>query len=164
MEVSSIRRIQGLDTAYKGFLGVGTTFDIFYNIHILYLEYSVLSLYGYDVLNFTPLWYLGFHCSLDGEVGNKGIARLISHLKTLHLSTNERKCVLREAISIDHGLYMAVEETLKVFGQWLCGKCMTLHAVTHDCHHPDGLVRFSIGSDNMSGYIVGISKPSNKET
>nr|GEY90101.1 hypothetical protein [Tanacetum cinerariifolium]GEY99059.1 hypothetical protein [Tanacetum cinerariifolium] len=29
--------------------------------------------------------------------------------------------------------------------------------------HPDGLVRFFKGPDDMSGYIVGISKPSNKE-
>nr|GEU92015.1 reverse transcriptase domain-containing protein [Tanacetum cinerariifolium] len=63
-----------------------------------------------------------------------------------------------------HGLYVAVKETLKVYGQWLCGKCMTLHDVTRDCHNPDGLVFFSIGSDNMSGYIVGILKPSSKET
>ncbi|GKA80185.1 hypothetical protein Tco_0786781 [Tanacetum coccineum] len=42
LEVGSIRRIQGLDTAYWGFLGVGTTFDIFQNIHILFLEYGVL--------------------------------------------------------------------------------------------------------------------------
>ena len=75
-------------------------------------------------------------------MGNKGIARLISHLKRLHLSTDERKCVLREAISTDHGLYMAVVETLKVFDQWLCGKCMTLHAVSRACHHPDGLVHY----------------------
>nr|GEW29297.1 hypothetical protein [Tanacetum cinerariifolium] len=40
---------------------------------------------------------------------------------------------------------------------------MDLHAVSRACHHPDGLVRFSKGSDDMSGYIVGISKPSNKE-
>ncbi|GKD46620.1 hypothetical protein Tco_1271265, partial [Tanacetum coccineum] len=60
-----------------------------------------------------PCPFRGFHCCPDGEVGNKGIARLISHLKRLHLLTYERKCVLREAISTDHGLYMAVEETLK---------------------------------------------------
>ncbi|GJY64366.1 hypothetical protein Tco_0465826, partial [Tanacetum coccineum] len=66
-----------------------------------------------------------------GEIGNKGFARLISHLKRLQLSSDERKCVLREAISIDHGLYMALEETLK--------------------------------RDNISGYIVDISKPSYKE-
>nr|GEX35433.1 putative reverse transcriptase domain-containing protein [Tanacetum cinerariifolium] len=36
---------------------------------------------------------------------------------------------------------------------------MDLHAVSH----LDGLVRFSKGSDDMSEYIVGISKPSNKE-
>nr|GEX60898.1 putative reverse transcriptase domain-containing protein [Tanacetum cinerariifolium] len=56
------------------------------------------------------------------------------------------------------------EETLKVFNQWLCGKCMDLHAVSRACHRLDGLVCFSKGSDDMSGYIVGISKPSNKES
>ncbi|GJT36077.1 hypothetical protein Tco_0926496 [Tanacetum coccineum] len=50
LEVGSIRRIQVLDTAYWGFLGVGTTLDIFQNIHILYLQYGVLS--------FIPLWSL----------------------------------------------------------------------------------------------------------
>ncbi|GJX77859.1 ribonuclease H-like domain-containing protein [Tanacetum coccineum] len=39
------------------FLGVGTTFDIFQNIHILYLEYGVLSLSSYGVLSFI-------HCGL----------------------------------------------------------------------------------------------------
>ncbi|GKG40621.1 hypothetical protein Tco_0467398, partial [Tanacetum coccineum] len=39
-----IRHIQELDTAYWGFLGVGTTLDIFQNIIlILYLEYDVFS-------------------------------------------------------------------------------------------------------------------------
>nr|GEU54181.1 hypothetical protein [Tanacetum cinerariifolium] len=40
---------------------------------------------------------------------------------------------------------------------------MDLHAMSRVCHHPDGLVRFSKGSNDMIGYIVGISKPSNKE-
>ncbi|GJR36639.1 hypothetical protein Tco_1212323 [Tanacetum coccineum] len=111
-----------------------------------------------------PCPFRGFHCCPNGEVGNKGFPRLISHLKRLHLSSDERKCILRKAISTDHGLYMAVEETLKVFNQWLCGKCMDLHAGIRACHHPDGLVRFSKGSDDMSGYIVGILKPSNKES
>ncbi|GKD63143.1 hypothetical protein Tco_1305251, partial [Tanacetum coccineum] len=47
-----------LDMAYWGFLGVGTTFDIFQNIHILYLEYGVLTSSGYGVLSFIPLWSL----------------------------------------------------------------------------------------------------------
>ncbi|GJZ57278.1 hypothetical protein Tco_0612772 [Tanacetum coccineum] len=111
-----------------------------------------------------PCSFRGFHYCPDGEVGNKGIARLISHLKRLHLPSDERKCVLREAISTDHGLYMAVEKTLKAFGQWLCGKCMDLHVVSRACHHPDGLVRFSKGFDDMGGYIFGISKPSNRES
>ncbi|GJR40096.1 hypothetical protein Tco_1215780 [Tanacetum coccineum] len=56
LEVGSIRRIQVLDTTYWGFLGVGTTLDIFQNIHILYLEYDArirrIFLDGYGVLVF----------------------------------------------------------------------------------------------------------------
>ncbi|GJT09535.1 hypothetical protein Tco_0856577 [Tanacetum coccineum] len=50
--------IQVLDTAYWGFLRVGTKLDIFQNIHILFLEYGVLSLSGYSVLSINPLWSL----------------------------------------------------------------------------------------------------------
>ncbi|GKC89915.1 hypothetical protein Tco_1150564, partial [Tanacetum coccineum] len=39
-------------------IGVGTTFDIFQIIHILYLEYDVLSFSGYGVLSLFPLWSL----------------------------------------------------------------------------------------------------------
>ncbi|GJS57991.1 reverse transcriptase domain-containing protein [Tanacetum coccineum] len=59
LEVGSIRRIQGLDTAYWGFLGVGTTLDIFQNIiFIPYFQYGVLVFSGYGVLSFIPLWSL----------------------------------------------------------------------------------------------------------
>ncbi|GJV66943.1 hypothetical protein Tco_1482452 [Tanacetum coccineum] len=58
LEVGSIRRIQGVRYGVLGFLKVGTTFDIFKNIHILYLEYSVLTSSGYGVLSFIPLWSL----------------------------------------------------------------------------------------------------------
>ncbi|GJR49309.1 hypothetical protein Tco_1399830, partial [Tanacetum coccineum] len=47
-----------LDMAYWGFLGVGTTLDIFQNIHILYLQYGVLVFSGYDVLTLFPSWSL----------------------------------------------------------------------------------------------------------
>ncbi|GJU92464.1 putative reverse transcriptase domain-containing protein [Tanacetum coccineum] len=40
---------------------------------------------------------------------------------------------------------------------------MDLHAASRACHHSDGLVRFSKGFDDMRGYIVVISKPSNKD-
>lgn len=104
-----------------------------------------------------PCPFRNFHCCPDGEVGNKGTPRLISHIKRLHLSLAERRDVLREALSTDHGLYMAMEETLEVFGQWMCGKCMKLHAISRACHHPDGLIRFT---DRVSGHIIGIVKPS----
>ncbi|GJR82524.1 hypothetical protein Tco_0153309 [Tanacetum coccineum] len=71
------------------------------------------------------------------------------------------KWAIRGLLTI--GLYMAVEETLKAFGQGLCGKCMDLHVVSQVCHYLDGLVCFSKGSDDMSRYTVSISRPSNKE-
>ncbi|GJS07917.1 transposase, MuDR, MULE transposase domain protein [Tanacetum coccineum] len=47
-----------LDTAYPGFFGVGTTFDIFQNILFLYLEYDVWKSPGYGVLVFISSWFL----------------------------------------------------------------------------------------------------------
>ncbi|GKD74879.1 hypothetical protein Tco_1333161 [Tanacetum coccineum] len=59
LEVSSIRRIQVLDMAYWGFLGVGTTLDILQNIlFIPYFEYGILSFSGYGLLSFIPEWSL----------------------------------------------------------------------------------------------------------
>ncbi|GJW06967.1 hypothetical protein Tco_1569390 [Tanacetum coccineum] len=64
-EVGSIRRIQwvGYRIQWVGygvleFLGIGTTFDIFQNIHMLYIQYNVLVFSGYDVLSLFPLWSL----------------------------------------------------------------------------------------------------------
>ncbi|GJS65385.1 retrovirus-related pol polyprotein from transposon TNT 1-94 [Tanacetum coccineum] len=58
MEVGSIRRIQGIGYGVLEFLGVGTTFDIFQNLYILYLQYGVLIFSGYGVLGLFPLWSL----------------------------------------------------------------------------------------------------------
>ncbi|GJT10821.1 hypothetical protein Tco_0857863 [Tanacetum coccineum] len=58
LESLSIRRIQCIGYGVLGFLGVGITFDIFQNIHILYLQYDVLVFTGYGVLNLFPLWSL----------------------------------------------------------------------------------------------------------
>ncbi|GJY23160.1 hypothetical protein Tco_0396818 [Tanacetum coccineum] len=57
-ELVSIRRIQGIKYGVLGFLGVGTTFHIFQNIHILYLQYGVLIFSGYGVLILFPSWSL----------------------------------------------------------------------------------------------------------
>ncbi|GJW55644.1 hypothetical protein Tco_0099729 [Tanacetum coccineum] len=58
LEVGSIRHIQGIGYGVLEFLGVGTTFDIFQDIHILYLQYDVLTSSGYVILLFIPLWSL----------------------------------------------------------------------------------------------------------
>ncbi|GKB29397.1 hypothetical protein Tco_0868798 [Tanacetum coccineum] len=69
METEEVWSGSQFDTAYWGFLGVGTTLDIFQNIiFIPYLEYGVLSLSGYGVLSFilcglwvvTRVFYLMF--------------------------------------------------------------------------------------------------------
>ncbi|GKE86082.1 hypothetical protein Tco_1559824, partial [Tanacetum coccineum] len=51
----SIRRIQGIGYGVLEFLGVGTTFDIFQNIHMLYIQYGVLVFTEYGILIFFPL-------------------------------------------------------------------------------------------------------------
>ncbi|GJY06797.1 ribonuclease H-like domain-containing protein [Tanacetum coccineum] len=58
LEVDSIRRIQGTGYGVLEFLGVGTMFDIFQNLYILYLQHDVLSFSGYGVLCLFPLWSL----------------------------------------------------------------------------------------------------------
>ncbi|GKA21303.1 retrovirus-related pol polyprotein from transposon TNT 1-94 [Tanacetum coccineum] len=58
LEFGLIRRIQGIGYRVLEFLGVGTTFDIFQNIHTLYIEYDILTSSGYSVLSFIPLWSL----------------------------------------------------------------------------------------------------------
>ncbi|GJY25372.1 hypothetical protein Tco_0400098 [Tanacetum coccineum] len=58
LEVGSIRRIQGIGYGVLEFLGVGTTFYILQNLHILYLKYDVLVFSGYGVLSLFPLWSL----------------------------------------------------------------------------------------------------------
>ena len=85
---------------------------------------------------------------------------MVPHLKRLHLCSDERKSVLQEAIKSDHGLFMALEETLKVLGQWMCGRCMSIHAVSRACHHPDGLIRVTDEAEEVESHIVGILKPS----
>nr|GEU62888.1 hypothetical protein [Tanacetum cinerariifolium] len=63
LEVGLIRRIQGIGYGVLEFLGVGTTFDIFQNIYILYLEYGILIFSGYGVLSFFPSWSLASYKS-----------------------------------------------------------------------------------------------------
>nr|KAJ0199980.1 hypothetical protein LSAT_V11C600300330 [Lactuca sativa] len=115
----------------------------------------------------SDIWlcpFRSFHLCPNGEVGSKGSVCMISHIKRHHLLTEDHKCLLREALSSDVGLFIVVEETLKAFGQWMCGKCMTFHVVSRYCHHPDGVVSFITGDDGPSRYIVSILKSYTKES
>jgi len=107
-----------------------------------------------------PCPFRGFHCCPDGKVGNKGFKCMILHLKSFHFSNDERKNMLRESISTNHDLFKTVEDTLKVFRQWMCGRCMSIRALSRACHHSDGLVRFIA---DVGGHIVGILNPPTKE-
>ncbi|GJQ92955.1 hypothetical protein Tco_0004094 [Tanacetum coccineum] len=54
----------GLDTAYWGFLRVGTMLDIFQNIiFIPYFQYGILVFSGYGILSIIPLWSLVSTCT-----------------------------------------------------------------------------------------------------
>ena len=54
---------------------------------------------------------------------------------------------------------MALDETLKVLGQWMCGRCMSIQAVSRACHHPDGMVRVTDEAEEVESHIVGILMP-----
>ncbi|GKA07808.1 hypothetical protein Tco_0687032 [Tanacetum coccineum] len=53
--------------------------------------------------------------------GSKGFPRLVAHIKRLHLSSDDRRGALREALSTDCELFVSVGEALKALYQWLCG-------------------------------------------
>ncbi|GJY85880.1 hypothetical protein Tco_0499906 [Tanacetum coccineum] len=119
LEVGSIRRIQGLDTAYWGFLGVGTTLDIFQNIHILYLEYGVLSLSGYGVLILFPLWSLGCDASmlldLAEVMGSEKITlpkEFVPANETYHTRKITRTDVDRELLAAKGRVPIGIRKTL----------------------------------------------------
>ncbi|GKA89514.1 hypothetical protein Tco_0811326 [Tanacetum coccineum] len=93
LEVGSIRRIQGVGYGVLKFLGVGNTFDIFQNIHILYLQYGVLSSSGYDVLDFIPLWSLvsaGTDASTEPSDGLAAIQAQLNNLRREIKKSNEK--------------------------------------------------------------------------
>lgn len=104
------------------------------------------------------------HCCPNDEVGSKGIVRMISHIKMHHILNKYRKYVLYGALYSDDDLFMAVEKTLMAFGQWMYGKCMTLHVVSRPCHHTNGLIRFITRADDLTCYIFGILKSYTKES
>ncbi|CAI8610489.1 unnamed protein product [Vicia faba] len=101
-----------------------------------------------------------FHCFPDVKNWSQSISCMVSHLKMLHLSSDEWKNTIREAMESDLNLFTAFENTLKRVGQWICGKCMRIHAMNRPCHHPHGLVRVTHGIEKVESHIMDIVKPS----
>nr|GEY10773.1 hypothetical protein [Tanacetum cinerariifolium] len=110
-------------------------------------------------LDALPCPFRGFHCFPDGMAGSKGFSRLVAHIKRLHLSSDDRRGALREALSTDCELFVSVGEALKVLDQWLCGVCMCLRALSRACHHADGITRFKWVAGDVEEFIVGIARP-----
>ncbi|KAJ0538826.1 putative reverse transcriptase domain-containing protein [Helianthus annuus] len=100
--------------------------------------------------------FKSFHCCPDGQAGAKGFPRLVAHIKRLHLSSDDKKWAMRDAVAADRDLFVSVGEALKVSGQWLCGECMCLHALSRGCHHADGVARFKLVTGNAEEFMVGI--------
>lgn len=59
-----------------------------------------------------------------------------SHLKTLHLYSDEHKNTIREIIEKNLDLVTTFDETLRGVGQWICERCMNIHAMSRTCHNP----------------------------
>lgn len=118
------------------------------------MEVSVCSSAGV-----WPCPFRGFHCCPDGMAGSKGFPRLVAHIKRLHLSSDDQRGALREALSTDCELFVSVGEALKALDQWLCGVCMCLHALSRACHHSDGMTRFQWVAGDVEEFIVGIVRP-----
>lgn len=114
---------------------------------------------GCSSVGVWPCPFRNFHCCPDGMAGAKGFPRLVAHIKRLHLSLDDRRGALREALSADCELFVSVGEALKVSDQWLYGVCMRLHALSRACHHEDGLARFKWVTRDVEEFIVGIARP-----
>ncbi|GJY70855.1 putative reverse transcriptase domain-containing protein [Tanacetum coccineum] len=91
--------------------------------------------------------------------GSNGFPRLVAHIKHLHLSSDDRRGALREALSTYCELFVSVGEALKASDQWLCGVCMCLHALSRACHRTDGMTRFKWVAGDVEKFIVGIVRP-----
>jgi len=59
---------------------------------------------------------------------------------------------------------MALEESLRLVKQWMCGMCMSFHAKSRACHHPDGMVRVTDEMWEVRSHIMHIVKPSRKDS
>ncbi|PWA97839.1 hypothetical protein CTI12_AA025070 [Artemisia annua] len=93
------------------------------------------------------------------KFGISSSSRLLAHLKRDHLGWDDGKEALRNAISEDLGLFGDVVEALQNINQWLCGRCMALHALSRGCHHEDGVAKFLRNVDGKGEFIIGIPKP-----
>ncbi|CAI8597917.1 unnamed protein product [Vicia faba] len=52
-----------------------------------------------------------------------------------------------------------LEDFFRVVEKCLCGTCMSIHAMSQECQHPDGLVRVTRGTGEARIHIMGIIKP-----
>ncbi|MCI04752.1 hypothetical protein A2U01_0025799, partial [Trifolium medium] len=59
-----------------------------------------------------------------------------------------------KAIESDLDLFLAVEEALRGLEQWLCGKCVSICALSRACHHPDGLIQVTLTTGEVKSHIA----------
>ncbi|GJT77861.1 retrovirus-related pol polyprotein from transposon TNT 1-94 [Tanacetum coccineum] len=109
LESVSIRHIQGIGYGVLEFLRAGTTFDIFQNIHMLYIQYGVLVFTGYDVLIKFPLWSLQKEPTY--QVASDALALTTCYLA--FLITAE----VQSSICINFGLLDILNICLRILGK-----------------------------------------------
>lgn len=72
------------------------------------------------------------------------------------LCNDELESAIQKAIERDQDLFMALEKSLKVAEQWMCGKCTGIHTMRQTCHYPSSLVSVTHGTWEVKSHIVGI--------
>jgi len=74
-----------------------------------------------------------------------------------------KKGTLQKAFKSDRDLFLVLNESLRMVAQWMFGKYMSFHVISHTCHHHDGLVCVTIRAGEVGSYIVHILKSSIKD-
>ncbi|GJR98403.1 hypothetical protein Tco_0270577 [Tanacetum coccineum] len=113
-EVVRYHIIQGIGYGVLEFLGVGTMLDIFQNIHILYLEYGVLSFSGYGVLSFILLWSLTKSLKNPNSSIMKKLDRIMINGELIHQFQNASGEFFPFVISNHNPIVVTIPEGLKM--------------------------------------------------
>jgi len=88
---------------------------------------------------------------------------MMLHLKVVHFYTDEWKRTQREELKTYWSFFIAFEKSMRMVKQWMLGRCISFHGMSHACHHLNGLVCFTNETREFKSHILHISKQSRKD-